>query len=53
MDELFRVLDASGGILQQFPFLRHIAPKASGYNLLIKSHEILWKYISVRYDNRK
>lgn len=29
--DAFRLTDISGGILNQLPFLRHVAPEASGY----------------------
>lgn len=43
--ESFRVIDMSGGILNQFPFIRHIFPEKSGYRKLIRTLQPLWKFL--------
>lgn len=44
----FRVIDMSGGILNQFPFVRYIAPTLSGYKPLINTLSPLWAFLKVR-----
>ena len=52
--EAFRLLDMSGGILNQMPFLRFVAPDATGYNRVLyvinKLEEFLKKTI---YEHKK
>lgn len=43
--ESFRVIDMSGGVLNQFPFIRHIFPEKSGYKKLLKVLSPLWKFL--------
>lgn len=43
----FRVIDMSGGILNQFPFIRHIAPNSCGYRPLINTLSPLWAFLKV------
>ena len=31
LHQLFRLVDTSGGVLNQLPMLRHVAPEKSGY----------------------
>jgi methyl farnesoate epoxidase/farnesoate epoxidase len=44
----FRIIDMSGGILNQFPAVRFVMPDKSGYRPLIKTLEPLWKFLKVR-----
>ncbi|CAD7080762.1 unnamed protein product [Hermetia illucens] len=41
----FRVIDMSGGILNQFPFIRHIFPEKSGYRKLVQTHLPIWNFL--------
>ncbi|XP_037035613.1 methyl farnesoate epoxidase-like [Bradysia coprophila] len=41
----FRVIDMSGGILNQFPFVRYIAPNGSGYKPLVNTLSPLWAFL--------
>ncbi|EEB10337.1 cytochrome P-450, putative [Pediculus humanus corporis] len=53
--EAFRLLDMSGGILNQMPFLRFVAPDATGYNRVLyvinKLEEFLKKTIHEHKKN--
>lgn len=48
----FRVIDMSGGILNQFPFVRYIAPNLSGYKPLINTLSPLWAFLKVNKEIR-
>lgn len=41
----FRVIDMSGGVLNQFPLVRYIAPDACGYRPLINTLRPLWGFL--------
>ncbi|KAG5896789.1 hypothetical protein JTB14_008365 [Gonioctena quinquepunctata] len=41
----FRIVDISGGVLNQMPFLRHVAPDASGYNQIKNILERMWEFL--------
>ena len=43
----FRMIDASGGLLNQMPFLRFIAPHFSGYNQLLEILNRMWSFLRV------
>jgi methyl farnesoate epoxidase/farnesoate epoxidase len=43
----FRAIDASGGLLNQMPFLRFIAPVWSGYTRLLSVLNRLWSFLRV------
>ncbi|KAI7815650.1 cytochrome p450 [Rhyzopertha dominica] len=43
--DAFKVVDISGGLLNQMPFLRYIAPKACGYTQTIHTLKRLWDFI--------
>lgn len=45
--ESFRVIDMTGGILNLYPWIRHIAPNLSGYEPLMKTHYPLWNFLKV------
>lgn len=45
--DAFKVVDISGGLLNQMPFLRYIAPKACGYTQTIHTLKRLWDFIEV------
>lgn len=42
----FQIIDMSGGILSQLPWLRFIAPEKTGYSQLIKTLEPLWDFLN-------
>ena len=43
----FRMIDASGGLLNQMPFLRFIAPNLSGYNEILAILNRMWNFLRV------
>lgn len=43
--ECFRIIDMTGGILNLFPWLRHIAPNLSGYKPLVEAHSPIWTFL--------
>jgi methyl farnesoate epoxidase/farnesoate epoxidase len=43
----FRAIDTSGGLLNQMPFLRFIAPGWSGYTRLLSVLNRLWNFLRV------
>lgn len=45
--ESFRVIDMSGGVVNQFPFIRLLAPDLSGYRPLVNTLKPLWRFIKV------
>jgi len=47
VDSSFRMIDASGGLLNQMPFLRFIAPNFSGYNHLLAILNRMWSFLQV------
>jgi methyl farnesoate epoxidase / farnesoate epoxidase len=44
----FRALDMSGGLINQMPFLRFIAPEKSGYNTLMATVDINYGFLRVQ-----
>lgn len=42
----FQVIDMSGGILSQLPWLRFIAPEKTGYHPLIETLKPLWEFLN-------
>ncbi|CAH1119577.1 unnamed protein product [Phaedon cochleariae] len=44
--DAFRLVDISGGLLNQMPFLRHIAPDAIGYTLNKEILERMWAFLA-------
>ncbi|KAI5730597.1 hypothetical protein M8J76_015514 [Diaphorina citri] len=50
----FRMLDMSGGLLNQMPFLRYFAPSTSGYNTVCHILENLWTFLrEIVSDHKK
>lgn len=45
----FRVIDMTGGVLQQFPVVRFLAPNLCGYRPLVNTLNQLWSFLSVIY----
>nr|WCC58046.1 cytochrome P450 [Pharsalia antennata] len=43
--DAFRLVDMSGGLINQMPFLRHIAPEACGYNQIMSILNRMWKFL--------
>lgn len=43
----FRIIDMSGGILNQFPAVRFVIPDKCGYRPLVQTLEPLWKFLKV------
>nr|CAD7575858.1 unnamed protein product [Timema californicum] len=44
----FRMLDMSGGLLNQMPFLRFLAPDKSGYTCIVNILERMFNFLRVR-----
>ena len=53
LGELFKNIDMLGTTFGHYPFLIHVAPEFSGYNLYMQSHEPLWKFIGDEIENHK
>nr|QYV43140.1 methyl farnesoate epoxidase / farnesoate epoxidase [Colaphellus bowringi] len=51
--DAFRIVDISGGVLNQMPFLRHIAPNASGYNQIKNILERMWDFLEETISEHK
>lgn len=51
--ESFRIIDMSGGILNQFPGIRHILPNLSGYRPLVETLKPLWTFLRETIDEIK
>ncbi|KAL1456965.1 hypothetical protein WDU94_001645 [Cyamophila willieti] len=45
----FRMLDMSGGLLNQMPFLRYLAPGSTGYSTVCHILDNLWIFLRVSY----
>lgn len=43
--ESFHIIDLSGGILNQFPAIRHLFPTASGFRPLVDALKPLWQFL--------
>lgn len=43
--ESFRIIDMSGGILNQFPAIRHLFPTRSGFKPLVNALQPLWQFL--------
>lgn len=46
--DAFRVVDMSGGLLNQMPLIRFISPRASGYKKLREVLDAMWEFLGVR-----
>lgn len=53
LTELFANIDMVGALFSQFPFLRYIAPEASGYTTFVNIHQQVWKFLRAELDNHK
>ncbi|XP_022902146.1 probable cytochrome P450 303a1 [Onthophagus taurus] len=53
LTDLFKNIDMVGALFSQFPLLRFIAPDFSGYNLYMKSHRPLWKFVIDEVEKHK
>ena len=42
----FQIIDMSGGVLSQMPWMRFIAPNMTGYHPLISTLEPLWNFLT-------
>ncbi|XP_055385573.1 methyl farnesoate epoxidase-like [Condylostylus longicornis] len=51
--ECFRDIDMSGGILNQFPFIRYFFPEKCGYNKMIKNTKPLLSFLTERIKEIK
>lgn len=49
----FQVVDMSGGILNLFPWIRHIMPVASGYRELVDTMKPIWDILSEEIEKVK
>lgn len=45
--DAFKIVDASGGMLNQLPFLRFIAPEFCGYNTIVEILTSMWDFLKV------
>lgn len=46
--DAFRLTDMSGGMLNQLPFLRFVAPKLCGYSQHVSILNRMWEFLEVR-----
>ncbi|BET00075.1 cytochrome P450 [Nesidiocoris tenuis] len=53
LTELFANIDMVGTLFSQFPFLRHVAPEASGYKQFINIHQKVWHFLKAELDKHK
>ncbi|XP_065162039.1 probable cytochrome P450 303a1 [Atheta coriaria] len=53
LTELFKNIDMIGTIFSYFPFLIYFAPEYSGYNLYMKTHVPIWKFITQEIEKHK
>jgi len=53
LTELFANIDMVGALFSQFPFLRFIAPEASGYKSFVNIHQQVWKFLKAELDDHK
>jgi uncharacterized protein YpbB len=47
LTELFANIDMVGCLFSQFPMLRFLAPKLSGYQQFMYTHQKVWTYLKV------
>nr|CAI5855416.1 unnamed protein product [Callosobruchus analis] len=45
VNDAFRLVDMSGGLINQMPYLRHIAPNACGYNKIMDVLTRMWQFL--------
>lgn len=53
LTELFANIDMVGALFSQFPFLRYVAPEASGYKSFVEIHQRVWTFLKAELDNHK
>jgi len=53
LTELFANIDMVGALFSQFPFLRYIAPEASGYKSFVNIHQRVWTFLKAELDSHK
>lgn len=53
MEERAKVFDMSGGVLSWFPFIRHICPEYSGYNLIVNMNKKFKNMIMAEINEHK
>lgn len=53
LTELFANIDMVGALFSQFPFLRFIAPEASGYKSFVRIHQRVWEFLKIELENHK
>ncbi|CAH1235119.1 unnamed protein product [Diabrotica balteata] len=51
--DAFRLVDISGGLLNQMPFLRYIAPDACGYTQIRNILERMWDFLEETIEEHK
>ncbi|CAG9864108.1 unnamed protein product [Phyllotreta striolata] len=51
--DAFRLVDISGGMLNQMPFLRYVAPNASGYNQIREILERMWEFLEETIEDHR
>lgn len=51
--ELFASIDMMGALFSHFPFLRYIAPEASGYTRFVTSHKKIHAFMRREVENHK
>lgn len=49
--DAFRLIDMSGGLLNQMPFLRYIIPDACGYTQIVDILTRMWEFLEVSFGN--
>lgn len=47
----FQIIDMSGGLLSQIPWIRFIAPDKSGYRKLVNTMQPLWDFLKENIDD--
>lgn len=53
LTDLFANIDMMGSTFSHFPFLRFIAPEASGYNSFVQCHNNIHKFVRNEVDKHK
>ena len=50
MERRSKAFSMTGGILSNIPWIRHIAPEASGYNIIMSLNKELKSFLKVRNE---
>lgn len=53
LTELFAKIDMVGALFSQFPFLRFVAPEASGYKSFVRIHKRVWEFLKTELESHK